>query len=105
MDSVSSVHGVRIRLTDERWRHISDRHPELTAHLDDLLLTVSDPDAVVRAPASALFALRRLTGDRYVVVLYRETDREDGFVITSWLTSRADRFLRREVLWTRPSSS
>ena len=28
-ESVKSVHGVTIRLTDERWAHITEEHAEL----------------------------------------------------------------------------
>ena len=105
MDIAISVHGVPIRLTDERWRHIVDRHPEIESHLADLLVTIREPEAVMDAGGGALLAHRGLNRAQHIVVLYREVSREDGFVITSLLTSRLERFLKRGTIWTRPSST
>ena len=77
----------------------------MEAYRLDLLQALRDPDMIMRAPGSALGAVRKLTGDRHVVVLYREARRDDGFVITGWLTTRPERFAKWKVLWTRPSSS
>ena len=37
---VTDKWGNQIELTEERWEHILDYHPELSQHLDDVLLTV-----------------------------------------------------------------
>jgi hypothetical protein len=47
--------GRRVDLTIERWDHIvddHDGHPELGAHIADVMLTVSEPHE--RAPAAAI---------------------------------------------------
>jgi len=41
-----SVSGKIIRLPDERWVHIVERHPEMTGHLEDVLLAVTVPDFI-----------------------------------------------------------
>ena len=51
------LHG-EVELTDERERHIAERHPDLLPlHRDRLALTLSDPDEVRR---SARFGDARL---------------------------------------------
>lgn len=42
MDNVSkSIHGVTIRLPNERWIHIIEKHAEIAGYLDDVLQTIS----------------------------------------------------------------
>ena len=104
MDVATSVHGVPIRLTDERWAHILKNHPEVEPYRSNVLTTISDPDVVLRSEENARCAVRAITDEWHLVVLYREVDDEDGFIITSWLTTRAERVLKKEVLWMRSSS-
>jgi len=101
LDVATSVHGVPVRLTDERWRHIVSGHPEVSGHRSDVLASIREPDAVVRLPDGALVAIRRLNERLHVVVPYREAGPNDGFIITGWLTSTVERWLRREVIWRR----
>lgn len=42
--------GRRVELTDERWSHISGRHPEIEPHEDAVLRAVAQPDR--RMPGS-----------------------------------------------------
>ncbi|MCH8994618.1 MAG: hypothetical protein IH959_06565 [Chloroflexi bacterium] len=105
MDVVTSVRGVPIRLTDERWSHILRSHPEVEPYRSHLLDTIREPDVVLRSVGNALSALRRLTGELHLVVIYREVSEQDGFVLTSWMTTRIERLLKRKVLWTRPQSN
>jgi hypothetical protein len=46
-----SVAGVPIRLTDERWTHITEEHCELAALRLEVLETVSRPESIVAAVA------------------------------------------------------
>ena len=74
-----------------------------------VLETTADPDALVVGEAGETLALRaypqtNLTA-KTAVVVYR--DEPDGFIITAWLTSRADRVRAKGVqVWSRsPSTS
>lgn len=49
-----SVNGVPIRLTDERWEHILDSHPEVGSFRETVLDAVENPDYI---PASRRGAL------------------------------------------------
>ena len=40
MDTVRSVNGVPIRLTDERWDHVATRHEALKSRRQDVLATI-----------------------------------------------------------------
>ncbi len=66
--TVRSVSGVTIRLTEERWLHITEEHAEVAGHLHDVLV-------------------------------YKEQDRVDGFVITAFLTRRLRPIEKRTKLW------
>ena len=61
-ETVTSKNGVTIRLTDERWIHITEEHAELAGYKWDVLETVSDPEVMARAglvpPPVALLAGR-----------------------------------------------
>lgn len=101
---VRSKRGVPVRLTDERWRHIVQRHPEMADLGDQVVATIARPDMIQQGDSGELLAitLQRQTpfGEKYVVVSYRElTGEEDGFVITAYLTRRPSK--TRRVLWRR----
>jgi hypothetical protein len=101
MDVAISVHGVPIRLTDERWTHIERGHPEMAGRRSEILNSVSTPDMLVRGNEGTLLAVRRSAGGMLVVVAYRETSATDGFVLTAFVTRR-DPSRGRDVVWTSP---
>ena len=82
-----SVNGVPIRLTEERWEHIIEPHLELTGRQDQVLQALSSPDEVQEARSGAFAALLR-HDKLYLVVVYREVSRSDGFVITAHFVRR-----------------
>jgi hypothetical protein len=98
-DSVTSKHGVRIRLTDERWAHITEEHGELAGLRQDVLATIDAPASIFAGHNGAKLALRELEAEKYLVVVYRELA-DDGFIITAFLTRRINTLRRREILWT-----
>ncbi len=105
---VVSVRGHRIRLTLRPWLHISENHDYMAGNRTLVLETIANPDALVAGEAGETLALRayphtNLTA-KTAVVVYR--DEPDGFMITAWLTSRADRVRAKEVqVWTRSVST
>jgi len=44
-----SVNGVPIRLTDERWEHILDSHPDMASFRETVLDAVEKPDYILAA--------------------------------------------------------
>ena len=98
MDSARSVNGVPVRLTYERWYHIVENRDELASRFSDVLEVVENPDIVVRGNGGALKAARNFGRRNWLVVVYRELSREDGFVITAYLL---DTRPKGEVIWRR----
>ena len=52
-----SVNGVPIRLTDERWEHILDSHPDLASLRETLLDAVENPDYILASRGGSLGAV------------------------------------------------
>jgi len=99
---VRSRNAVPVRLTEERWRHVVTRHPEMARLRDLVLATVAEPDAVLRGDFGELLAVREyeeLELGRFVVVAYRESGPDDGFVLTAYLAGRVS--TKRKVIWKR----
>lgn len=84
---VYSIQSVPVRLTDERWQHVIRRHPEMSSQRDRVLETMTDPELIQQGDFGELLAVRfyaetPLTS-KFLVVVYREVDIEDGFVVTA----------------------
>lgn len=103
IDSVTSKHGTSIRLTDERWTHITEEHAELAGMRQEVLATVDDPERIYRGHAGEWLAARQIEPGKYLVVVYRER-KGDGFIITAFLTRRIQALERRERPWTSQPS-
>lgn len=98
---VKSIKGVDIRLTFERWYHISEAHVELIGLSYEVLETVNDPDVLVRGLAGEYLALKKLN-KKYLVSIYREINKKDGFIITAFYTSDLKSLLKkRKIIWKR----
>jgi len=94
----TSISGISIRLTDERWSHITEEHEELVGMRIELLETISHPDRILLGGDGELLALREVAAGKYLVAIYKELP-EDGFIITAFLTRRIKRLERRRQLW------
>lgn len=97
------MNGVTIRLPDERWVHITDEHAEMAGYLYDVLEAVQEPLAVFEGNAGELLAAREIETGKYIIVVYRETSEEDGFIITAFLTKRWKQIERRKKIWQPPT--
>jgi hypothetical protein len=95
---VISKNGLPIRLTDERWRHITEEHAELAGMRLEVLETISQAERVLAGGESELLAVRELEVGKSLVVVYRELD-VDGFIITAFITRRVGSLDRRKQLW------
>ena len=90
-----SINGVPVRLTDERWQHIVNRHPELENKKEGVLNAVSNPELIQKGDFGTLIAIKSEV-DRYLAVIYKEVSEVDGFIITAYYTKE---FRRRLVAW------
>ncbi len=60
MDVSRSKNDVPIRLTEERWLHITEEHSEMAGYYFDVLETVEAPDAVYKGNAGECIVVREL---------------------------------------------
>lgn len=105
MDKAISINNVPIRLTEERWMHITVGHPEIEDYYGAILQTIESPETVYEGSRGELLAVRSLqsSNDKKVVVVYKEVSLEDGFVITAYLSNKLGELQKRTILWQRPN--
>jgi len=101
MDVVNSKNGVPIRLTEERWFHITEEHSEMAGYYFEVLETVEEPEAIYEGKVGECIAVREVEKGKYIVVVYKELSKEDGFVITAFLMRRRKQVERRQKIWDR----
>lgn len=99
MNTAKSINGVMIRLPAERWVHITEEHAEMAGYLYDVLETIQEPQAVFEGNSSELLATREIVSGKYIIVVYKEVSKDDGFVITAFLTKRWKQIERRKKIW------
>jgi hypothetical protein len=96
MDVGRSVHGVSVRLSYERWYHIVENHDDLASAFHDVLDTLEKPDFVLRGNHGTCKAVRSMGRQKWLIVIYREVSKRDGFVITAYFLARRP---KGEVVW------
>ena len=101
MDVARSKNNVLIRLTEERWLHITEEHSEMAGYYFEVLETVEEPEVIYEGKAGECIAVREVEKGKYILVVYRELSKEDGFVITAFLTKRRRQLERRRKIWGR----
>jgi NADPH-dependent 2,4-dienoyl-CoA reductase/sulfur reductase-like enzyme len=96
--------GRKIRLTGERWSHIIESHDYMAGNKDLVLETLEDPDIIVDDEEDALIAvkhyLKTSIGEKDVAVVYKESE-YDGFVITTFMTSKPEKIIKKGVIWKK----
>ncbi|MBM4241065.1 MAG: hypothetical protein FJ150_05330 [Euryarchaeota archaeon] len=98
MDVVKSKNDVPIRLTKERWFHITEGQPEMAGYYFEVLETLEEPDVIYEGKTGEYIAVKDIENGKYIAVIYREVD-GDGFVITAFLTKRKKQLERRHEIW------
>lgn len=71
----------------------------MAGYLYDALETIQEPLAIFAGNSGELLASRQIEPGKYLVVVYREVNGEDGFVITAFLTRRWKQLERRKKIW------
>jgi hypothetical protein len=95
---VDSVNGVRIRLTDERWEHILDSHPEMASYRGTILDAVENPDYILTGRRGTLAAVVALGRNAFLHVFYAEKGRHDGFILSAWVIEKMD---KAKIVWRK----
>lgn len=75
MDIAISKNGIPIRLTSERWKHITTGHPEIADYYYEILETIENPDIIYEGNNDAKIAIRKFqeTLTKFVVAVYKES--------------------------------
>ena len=102
MISVNSKNNRLIRLTDERMRHITENHPEMKNCTSWILETIESPDVILAGDygefiAARLFKKTPVTLDKYLTVIYKETSKLDGFILTAYFSRNINK--TRRIVW------
>ena len=93
--AVTSIKGVPIRLTEERWGHINEAR-NLQAYFDDVLETFRSPEFILSGYKGTLVAVVLFGRLGFLHVVYREVSGNDGFIITAYFKRDFD---KGRVVW------
>ena|SRR5437870_10929261 len=96
LDTVYSINGVPIRLSEERWDHIVDKRPYMLRYYDAMLDAIQQPKYILRGERGTLVAVQPLARSNYLQVVYRELGTKDGFVITAMVTQKIN---KKRIVW------
>lgn len=103
-----SQKGIPIRITHERWTHITESHDYMAGNMDLVLATIEDPDYIVSGEKDEQIALKLYPetslGEKHVAVVYKE-EGPDGFIITAFMTSKAEKLLKKGIKWQKSKIS
>ena len=100
MHTARSINKILIRLTGERWEHIVESHDDLQAKRSSVLKTISEPDIIVQGIQNELLAAKKIRS-KWLIVVYKEVTKTDGFIITAFSTSRMHYVLKKEIIWKK----
>lgn len=99
---IYSVNEIPIRLTTERWNHITKRHPEMETEKERILETLQHPDFIQEGDFGTSLAVKYyektpLTSKYLVVVYKEEKDKNDGFILTAYFANKI--LESRRIIW------
>lgn len=101
MAIANSKNNASIRLTDERWQHITVGHPEVADYYYEILETIEQSETIYEGKSGEFIAIKEFdkTSPKFVVVIYKEIDKIDGFIITAFISKRRQEFNKKKVIW------
>lgn len=97
-----SKNGIKIRLTKERWEHITTSHLEINPKdFSKIMSVIKTPSMILKGDTGELLAAKKkIESKTWFVVPYKEVGK-DGFVLTAYVTTDYRWLLQREVIWTK----
>ncbi len=75
MDTARSKNDVLIRLTEERWFHITEEHSEMAGYYFEVLETVEEPEVIYEGKTGECIAVKEIEKGKYIMVIYRELNK------------------------------
>ena len=101
MDVAVSKNHIAVRLTKERWFHITEGHPEMAGHFYDVLETVESPEIIYEGSLRERIAVKQLAKKKFIIVVYKEVNKKDGFVITAFFSRKTNYLSKRKIVWEK----
>ena len=99
MDIGISKNKVPIRLTQERWLHITVGHPEIADYYYEIFETIENPESIFEGNANELIAIKKISKGMFLLVVYREINKKDGFVITAFISNKTQYIKKKKLIW------
>ncbi|OFX60020.1 MAG: hypothetical protein A2046_02230 [Bacteroidetes bacterium GWA2_30_7] len=101
MDIAISKNGVPIRMTTERWQHITIGHPDLADYYYEILETIENPEIIFEGSYDAKIAIKKFQerDSKFVIVVYKEINASDGFGVTAYFSTKIQEFKNKKLLW------
>jgi hypothetical protein len=101
--TANSINNVSIRLTDERWHHITIGHPEMADYFYEIFETIENPNIIYEGNYGGLIAVsgKFIEINKFIIVIYKELSNEDGFVITAYCSNKIQQFEKKKILWKK----
>ena len=88
-------------LSERAWKHISERHPEVSNYRKLVTDALAHPDLITQGKRMELKAIKRVTGihlaPKYLVVVYRDESGRKA-IITAYFTSSLKK-VKGDVVW------
>lgn len=73
----------------------------MAGYYHEVLECVENPDAIYEGNYGELIGIKEMQKDKHIVAVYKELAKDDGFVITSFTTTKRKQFERRRKLWEK----
>ena len=77
-ETVTSQNGAHVRLTDERWAHITEEHCELAGMHPEVLETIVHPSHIYEGNGGELLAVREIEPGKYLVAATARREKTDS---------------------------
>ena len=101
IEIIRSKNNVPIRLTEERWFHITEEHSEMAGYFFDVLDAVENPEIILEGKQDEQIVVKEFGKEKYLLVFYKEINHEDGFIITAFFTRQKKQLEKRKILWSQ----
>ena len=79
-----------------------EHYPETKNCITWILGTIENPDFIIAGDFDELLAVKLydktpVTNDKYLTVVYKETSKIDGFILTAYFSRSIDQ--KRKIVW------
>ncbi|GAI44937.1 unnamed protein product [marine sediment metagenome] len=68
--------------------------------MPEILDTVANPDFIIEGWQNELVALKK-QNEKYLIVVYKEINKKDGFIITAYFTKKIKGLKNRRIMWKK----